>query len=71
VKLRPWPSRAQRKADVAWAQGEADKSRQSAAEAARIEADLRRMAADNHFAALVQAAITGRERTDGGENGNA
>ena len=56
----PWKPRAERKADIESAYREAAVSRKKARVAREIEEDLNRMASENHFAEMIQAAITGR-----------
>lgn len=63
-KLTPWPSRRERRRDVEAARQLARDSGDRAASAARLERDLQQMAADNHFAQFIRAAITGREQPD-------
>lgn len=63
-QLTPWPSRRQRRAAVEAAQELARESAERAEHARQLERDLRRMAADNHFAQLVYSSITGREPPD-------
>jgi hypothetical protein len=73
VRIVPWPSRSQRRAAVATAEGRAAGARRRAEEAAVLSADLRQMsadAADDRFAELLQAAITGRPPEQEG-NGRA
>lgn len=59
LRLTPWPSRRQRRRDVEAARKLARDSGRQARAAAQLGEELRQMAADNHFAQLIQVAITG------------
>lgn len=63
VKIFPWRSRSQRRAAVTAAQEGAAQARERADESELLKADLRRMAADNHFAKAIHDAITGKTAT--------
>lgn len=58
----PWPSRSQRRAAVARARGEKEKSRRSAAHAAAVRDDITSLAERNHFAYKVAQQIIQRHR---------
>lgn len=55
--LLPWPSRQQRAEAIASAGREKQHSQDRAAHAATVEHDIRRMAEENHFAALLAEQI--------------
>ena len=55
--LLPWPARAERRALIAAATAEKERSQASAARAALLERDIRRLAAENHWAAAVAATL--------------
>ena len=63
--LLPWPSRAQRAASIEAARQEKVRSRSASAHAAGIEADIERMAAENHFAHAIAEQIASRHRKGG------
>jgi hypothetical protein len=48
--LLPWPAKAQRRAAIDRARGEKERSQAAAAHAEILEGQVRRMAAENHFA---------------------
>lgn len=56
----PWPARAERKRRIEVARAGARASRRDADKASRIERDLRRIVAENHFAASVAEQIIRR-----------
>jgi hypothetical protein len=60
--MLPWPSRAERRQQVADAAADADDSRQRADEARSIEQDLHRIMAENNFAGLIADQIIHRHR---------
>ena len=60
--LLPWPSRTQRHAAIEAARQEKLRSRSSAAQAADLEAAIARMAAENHWSALIAEQIARRHR---------
>ncbi len=55
--LLPWPARSERRALIAEATAERERSQASAARAALLEQDLRRLAAQNHWAAALAASL--------------
>ena len=60
--LLPWPSRSERRDAIASAGREKRRSQASAAHAAGVERDIRRMAAENHFAAAIADQLARRRR---------
>lgn len=58
--LLPWPARAERRALIAAAAAEKERSQASAASAAVLERDLRRLAGQNHWADAVARTLNGR-----------
>ncbi len=59
--LLPWPSRHERQAAIEAARREKEQSQATAAHAAVIERDIRRMMEANHFArAIAEQIIRGR-----------
>ena len=67
--LIPWPARRDRTAAIAAARRQKEASRTGAAHAAAIEGDIRRMTAQNGFAELIAAQITGDMRRGRGRGG--
>ena len=58
----PWAPRAERKAAVKQARDSADTAQARAEKARHLEADLRRVLADNHFAQIISQGITGHQQ---------
>lgn len=58
--LFPWPSRRHRKAAIADATAQAERSRLQAGRAAAVERSIAEMAARNGFAAAIAEQITAR-----------
>lgn len=63
--LRPWPAKRERAAAVEAARREKETSRHGAAQAAALEARIRRMASENHFADLIASQIRQQHGGDG------
>jgi hypothetical protein len=61
----PWPSRSQRRAAVARARTEKEKSRRSAVHAAAVRDDITSLAERNHFAASLVEQLAARHRGEG------
>jgi len=62
----PWPARADRKAAIARARGDRQQAEARAAHAARVEEQIRRITAENHFAEAIAAQLAlrhGKEET--------
>ena len=59
--LLPWPSRPDRQEAIASAGEEKLRSQAAAARAAAVEADLRRLAAENHWAAAIARTLRNGE----------
>jgi hypothetical protein len=62
--LRPWPPAHERRAAIQRATREKERSQAGARHAATLEAQLRQMAADNHFAELITRQIAARHGHD-------
>lgn len=62
--ILPWPARAQRQAAIDSARREKERSRASAAHAEVLEGQVRRMAAQNHFAASIAEQIIRHHKGD-------
>lgn len=60
--LRPWPARGKRKAAIATARRERERSQAGASRAAQVERDIAELAYANHFAASIAADIIARHR---------
>jgi hypothetical protein len=60
--MLPWPSRAERRQQVAEAAADAEDARQRADEARSIERDLHRIMAENNFAGLIAEQIIRHRR---------
>lgn len=58
--LLPWPSRHERRRDIASAKAEKQHSRARAAHAAEVEQQIRRIAEANHFAEVIADQLMGR-----------
>lgn len=63
--LLPWPARHERRQAVADAEQEKHRSQAGAAHAADVERDIRRMAAENHFAEVIAASLRQGHRNGG------
>jgi hypothetical protein len=61
----PWPSRHQRKAAITQARSDRHAAEARAADAATLEAQIRRIAAENHFADTIARQIIMRHRGEG------
>lgn len=61
----PWPDRHQRRQAVAAATAEKDRSVAGAEHAAALEQQIRRMAAENHFAERIAGQIIRRHSGEG------
>lgn len=62
-KLLPWPAKSRRKAAITQARAARERAEASRDHAVRVSADIRRLAADNHFAESIAAQIAhGRNR---------
>lgn len=55
--LLPWPARCERQALIAAATAEKERSQASAVRAAALERDIRRLAAENHWAEAVARTL--------------
>lgn len=55
--LFPWPDRPQRRDAIASAEREKRRSQAAAGRAAAVEADLRRLAEQNHWAAAITRTL--------------
>ena len=55
--LLPWPARSERRALIAEATAEKERSQASAARAKTLEWDIRRLAAENHWADAVARTL--------------
>lgn len=65
--ILPWPARRRRKAAIARARASRARAERSRDHADRISGEIRRMAADNHFAQAIaeQIAYGRRQRREG------
>lgn len=71
-RLRPWPSRAERRAAIEKARAQREHARvqretaeAGAVHAERVKAAIERMSAQNHFAATLAQQIALRHRGEG------
>ncbi|HZR50124.1 MAG TPA: hypothetical protein VFB06_11450 [Streptosporangiaceae bacterium] len=60
--ILPWPGKGERQAAIVRARQEKERSQASAAHAERLEGQVRRMAAQNHFAASIAEQIIRHHR---------
>jgi len=56
-KMLPWPARRDRRAAIAAARAEAERSRQAARQASRVRREITKLAEDNHWAASIAASL--------------
>lgn len=64
-KLFPWPARSERKAAIAQARGHREAAEARAERAADLQAQIRRIAAENHFAEAIAAQLAQGRRHRG------
>lgn len=64
--ITPWQARSQRKAAIAVARRERERSQAGARHAAGVQNDIEALAARNHFAASLMAQIIQRHLREGG-----
>jgi hypothetical protein len=62
--LFPWPARSERKAAIAKARDGREQAEARAAEAVGVEAQIRQMAAQNHFAQVIAEQLTQHHRRE-------
>lgn len=62
--MLPWPAPHDRRAAIASARDEKEQSLAGAAHAAVIASQIKRMAAENHFAAKIAEDLMARHRGD-------
>lgn len=61
----PWPRSDARRAAIDAARAEKERSRASAAQAAGIAGQIRRMAQENHFAQAIAEQLIARHQREG------
>jgi len=64
-KLLPWPARRHRKAAIIRARASRARAEAARDQADRLGAEIRRMTADNHFAAAIAAQLALRQGKEG------
>lgn len=65
-RLLPWPARYRRKAAISQARASRQRAEASRDHADRVSAEIRRMTADNHFAASIAEQMASRRQRGAG-----
>lgn len=56
-RMFPWPAKHERRAAIAAARAEKERSRATAAESAKVRQQLARLAKENHYSEAIQNQI--------------